>query len=111
MPGAPTMDFVVTVCDKAATKVPPVWPGHPLSAHWGVEDPAAFVGAEDEVRVKLKAVLSHLSRCIELFLSLPLASTKGRVDRVGVEIDRRGIQQSGPHIDRQLLRYSDSMND
>jgi arsenate reductase len=72
--GAPVMDFVFTVCDKAAAERCPVWPGHPVSAHWGIEDPAAIVGPEDKVRAKFRAVLSHLSRRIELFLSLPIKS-------------------------------------
>lgn len=87
-PDAPTMDFVFTVCDKAAAEVCPVWPGHPISAHWGIDDPAAFVGTEDKVRAKFKTVLSHLSRRIELFLSLPResierASIKNELDKIG----------------------------
>ncbi len=69
---APQMDFVFTVCDKAAAEQCPVWPGRPISAHWGIEDPAAFVGPEDKVRAKFRTVLSHLSRRIELFLALPM---------------------------------------
>jgi len=71
---APAMDFIFTVCDKAAAEQCPVWPGRPVSAHWGIEDPAAFTGPEDKVRAKFRTVLSHLSRRIELFLALPIAS-------------------------------------
>jgi arsenate reductase (thioredoxin) len=73
-PGAPQMDFIFTVCDKAAAEQCPIWPGKPISAHWGIEDPAAFQGPEERVRAKFRAVLSHLSRRIELFLALPMKS-------------------------------------
>ena len=69
-PGAPAMDFIFTVCDKAAAEQCPIWPGHPTSAHWGIEDPAAFVGPEEKVQARFKAVLSHLTRRVELLLSL-----------------------------------------
>ncbi len=73
-PGAPHMDFVFTVCDQAAGEVCPVWPGQPMTAHWGVPDPATFQGT-DEARTKVfwdTAVI--LKRRIELMLALPLAS-------------------------------------
>ena len=75
-PGAPELDFVFTVCDKAAAEVCPVWAGRPVSAHWSIEDPAAFVGPEDKTRQKFRMVLSHLSeestcssRCLWRLLS------------------------------------------
>lgn len=71
-PGAPVMDFVFTVCDNAAGEVCPFWPGQPMTAHWGVPDPAAVEGSDDE---KAKAFLSAavtLKRRIELMLALPL---------------------------------------
>lgn len=72
VPGAPAMDFVFTVCDNAANEVCPVWPGHPLTAHWGVPDPAAVEGTEEEKqRAFLNAFLQLQSR-IKLFLSLPM---------------------------------------
>jgi arsenate reductase len=74
VPGAPELDFVFTLCDKAAAEVCPAWPGRPVSAHWGIEDPAAFVAAEDKTRQKFRDVFTHLSRRIELFLALPLTS-------------------------------------
>ena len=70
-PGAPKMDFVFTVCDSAAAEVCPVWPGHPVSAHWGVPDPAAVQGPEEEKRRAFKDAFTALSRRIDLFLALP----------------------------------------
>ena len=72
--GAPAMDFVLTVCDKAAGELCPVWPGQPMTAHWGVADPAAIEGA-DEVRAKaFMDAAAVLKRRIELMLSLPMSS-------------------------------------
>jgi len=73
-PGAPRIDFVFTVCDDAAAEVCPVWPGTPLTAHWGVEDPAAFQGTEEEQRKKFLEVALMLRRRIELFINLPTAT-------------------------------------
>jgi arsenate reductase len=72
-PDAPPLDFLLTLCDDAAGEVCPIWPGKPLTAHWGVEDPAAFRGTEDEQRTKFREVALRLRRRIELLLSLPLA--------------------------------------
>ena len=73
-PGAPALDFVLTVCDKAAGEMCPVWPGQPMTAHWGVPDPAAFEGTdEDKVRL-FAATAVTLRRRIDLMLSLPLKS-------------------------------------
>lgn len=71
-PGAPEFDFIFTVCDNAAGESCPVWPGKPLTAHWGVEDPAAVEG--DGQRQAFVDALSYLKRRIELFLMLPLQS-------------------------------------
>lgn len=71
-PGAPEIDFIITVCDDAAGETCPVWPGHPMTAHWGIEDPAAVTG-ENQRAAFLKA-LSYLKRRISLFLSLPVES-------------------------------------
>ena len=87
-PGAPRMDFVFTVCDNAANEVCPVWPGQPMTAHWGVPDPAAAVGKSEEVQRAFRDAFVLLDRRISLFLSLPLAAlgtlaTKNEIDRIG----------------------------
>ena len=74
LPGSPALDFVLTVCDKAAGEMCPVWPGQPMTAHWGVPDPAAFEGSdEDKVRL-FAATAVTLRRRIDLMLSLPMSS-------------------------------------
>lgn len=73
-PDAPQMDFVFTVCDNAASEVCPVWPGHPMTAHWGVPDPAAASGGKEDVERAYRNAYSLLERRINLFLNLPLAS-------------------------------------
>jgi len=70
-PGAPVMDFVFTVCDDAAAEVCPVWPGQPMTAHWGLPDPAAATGTDEEKRRAFRDALITLRRRIELFVSLP----------------------------------------
>ena len=70
--GAPTMDFVLTVCDKAAGEVCPVWPGQPMSAHWGVADPAAVVGTDAQMDKAFSDAFIVLQRRIALFLNLPI---------------------------------------
>ena len=87
-PGTPRMDFVFTVCDNAANEICPVWPGQPITAHWGVPDPAAVRGTPDEVSRAFRDAFFTLERRIELFLSLPLTSldslaVKKEVDRIG----------------------------
>jgi arsenate reductase len=88
LPGAPPLDFVFTVCDNAAGEMCPVWPGQPITAHWGVEDPAALEGADDEKRRAFVRALATLRRRIELFLSLPHSkldklALKKRLDEIG----------------------------
>jgi len=73
-PGAPQLDFVFTVCDNAAAEVCPVWPGQPMTAHWGLPDPAAVEGKEVEQRVAFADTLRALERRIGIFVSLPLNS-------------------------------------
>jgi protein-tyrosine-phosphatase len=73
-PGAPAIDFVFTVCDSAARKSCPIWPGHPMTAHWGIADPAAVEGTDEEKRAAFAMAYEALSRRIELFLGLPLAT-------------------------------------
>ena len=70
-PGAPHLDFVFTVCDNAANEVCPVWPGHPITAHWGVPDPAAVRGSEADVERAFRDAFFLLDRRISLFLSIP----------------------------------------
>ena len=70
-PNAPEMDFVLTVCDKAAGEVCPVWPGQPMTAHWGVEDPVLFVGSEEQKAKVFMDTYRVLHRRISLMISLP----------------------------------------
>jgi arsenate reductase len=73
-PDAPKFDFIITVCDNAANEVCPVWPGHPISAHWGIPDPAAVQGSDEEIARAFNTAYVDLERRIDLFLALPLAS-------------------------------------
>jgi arsenate reductase len=73
-PGSPKMHFVFTVCDKAAEEVCPIWPGHPLTAHWGVPDPAQATGSPAQIEKAFSEACTILDRRITLFLCLPLAS-------------------------------------
>ena len=74
LPDAPVMDFVFTVCDNAAGEVCPQWPGQPMTAHWGIEDPTYVNGSDADKRRAFEQALLKLKRRIELFLNLPLAS-------------------------------------
>ena len=74
MPDAPHLDFVFTVCDSAAKEACPYWPGQPMTAHWGIPDPAAVKGTPEEIRRAFRDAFVALDRRIELFLSLPLAT-------------------------------------
>lgn len=87
-PGAPQMDFIFTVCDSAAGEACPLWPGCPVTAHWGVPDPAAVQGSDEEKRRAFKDAFGLLSARIRLFLNLPFdmleaAALKQRLDRIG----------------------------
>jgi len=73
-PGAPPLDFVFTVCDNAAGEVCPVWPGQPITAHWGIPDPAAVEGSDEQKRKAFNDAFLILERRISLFLSLPIRS-------------------------------------
>ena len=73
-PGAPPLHFVFTVCDNAAKEVCPLWPGQPMTAHWGVPDPAAVTGTPEEIERAFKEAFATLDRRISLFLCLPLSS-------------------------------------
>jgi arsenate reductase (thioredoxin) len=73
-PGAPELDFVLTVCDNAAGEACPVWPGRPATAHWGIPDPAAVEGTDEDKRRAFREAFAILKRRIDLFASLPLAT-------------------------------------
>lgn len=86
-PDAPQMDFIFTVCDSAAGEACPVWIGHPMTAHWGVEDPAAVTGSEIEIQRAFAQAARLLKNRITAFLSLPLES----IDRLALETRLRQI--------------------
>lgn len=86
-PGAPALDFVFTVCDQAAGEVCPVWPGQPMTAHWGVPDPAAFEGTDEQKARVFWDTAVVLKRRIELMLALPLQS----LDRMALQREVRDI--------------------
>jgi arsenate reductase len=86
-PGAPGLDFVFTVCDKAAGEVCPVWPGQPMTAHWGVEDPAAVEGDEETIARAFFTAFNQLQRRIALFANLPLA----RLDKLALQNELNSI--------------------
>ena len=89
-PAAPKMDFVFTVCDDAADEVCPVWPGQPLTAHWGVPDPAALSGTPEQIELAFREAYMILERRISLLLCLPLSSLEKLA--IQKEIDRIGRQ-------------------
>jgi arsenate reductase (thioredoxin) len=87
-PGAPKLDFVFTVCDNAANEVCPVWPGQPMTAHWGVEDPAAVAGTDTEKWLAFRKTFKELESRIRIFTSLPFETLdrltlKKRLDAIG----------------------------
>ena len=92
-PGAPPLDFVITVCDQAAGEMCPVWPGQPIRAHWGVQDPAAVEGTEKAKLAVFNKVFRELEARIKIFCSLPVAS----LDRVRIKehLDEIGRHTSG----------------
>ncbi len=91
-PGAPKMDFVITVCDNAAGEVCPVWPGQPVSAHWGFADPAAFQGPDEEKRRLFRDVYQQIANRIRMLLDLPID-----------ELDLRSLQRKIKHIGKAAL--------
>jgi protein-tyrosine-phosphatase len=90
-PGAFPLDFVFTVCDAAAGEACPTWPGQPVTAHWGVEDPAAFKGPEDKQVALFRRIYLELERRIRLFVALPLAS----LDRLSLKRELDAIGKGG----------------
>ena len=92
-PGAPELHFVFTVCDNAAGETCPVWPGQPVTAHWGVPDPAAVEGTEAEIAAAFAQTYGQLRRRLEPFVNLPVASLDGlalkrRLDEIHAEADK-----------------------
>ena len=90
VPGAPVMDFVFTVCDSAAGESCPVWPGQPMTAHWGIEDPAAVEGPDIAKLTAFNAAFRYTKTRISLFLALPLAS----IDQMALGSKLREIGQA-----------------
>lgn len=87
-PNAPQMDFVITVCDNAAGEVCPLWPGRPLTTHWGFADPAAVDGTDHERQIAFHRVFQQITDCVRSFLDIPLHAlnqqeTKRELDRIG----------------------------
>lgn len=91
-PGAPAMDFVFTVCDQAAGEVCPIWPGNPVTAHWGVADPAAAEGSEMARRAAFRTAFGELERRIKIFVSLRVDA----LDRLALEAELRRIGRDAP---------------
>jgi arsenate reductase len=86
-PDSPRMDFIVTVCDKAAGEMCPLWPGQPVTAHWGFPDPAAMEGCDEVKRAAFASTLRQIRNRVQLFLSLPLET----LDRLAIENRMRAI--------------------
>ena len=100
-PGAPEMNFVFTVCDNAAKEVCPVWPGQPMTAHWGIPDPAAVEGSPDEIERAYREAFMALDRRISLLLCLPISS----LDRLAIQ---EGDRQNRPAMTYHLSSWDTS---
>lgn len=96
-PGAPIMDFVFTVCDNAANEVCPVWPGQPITAHWGIADPAAVKGTDEQVGKAYRDAFLLLDRRISVFLNLPFAT----MDRLALKKELHAIGQQDAALRRE----------
>ncbi len=94
-PGAPPLDFIITVCDNAAGEVCPIWPGKPVTAHWGIPDPAAAEGSDAEIAATFAAAARQLRTRIDLLLNLPLAS----IDRMAIQNRLKDIQAKASQSD------------
>jgi arsenate reductase (thioredoxin) len=100
-PGAPRLDFVFTVCDNAAAEACPIWPGQPMTAHWGIPDPAEATGTEAEIRFAFADVLRMLTNRINIFVSLPIRSLEQlalqkQLDAIGKTADARDTSAAVP---------------
>jgi arsenate reductase (thioredoxin) len=93
--GAPPLDFIFTVCDNAAGEVCPVWPGKPMTAHWGIADPAAVEGSESDKAIAFRKALKELETRIKLFTALPIAS----LDLMKLQEALRAIGKPAPATD------------
>ncbi|MDR2154124.1 MAG: arsenate reductase ArsC [Burkholderiaceae bacterium] len=91
-PGAPPMDFIITVCDNAAGEMCPVWPGQPVAAHWGFEDPASAEGTDAEKRRAFDQVFRLMMNRVRLFVNLPLAA----LDQTAIKRELANIGNAGP---------------
>ena len=94
-PGAPPLDFIITVCDNAAGEVCPIWPGKPVTAHWGIPDPAAAEGSDAEIAAAFAMAARQLRTRIDLFLNLPRAS----IDRMTIQNRLKDIQAKASQSD------------
>jgi len=94
VPDAPPLDFVFTVCDNAANEVCPIWPGQPLTAHWGIPDPAAVRGGASEIEKAFRDAFFTLERRISLFLALPFRA----LDSLALKRELDNIGQSASHV-------------
>ena len=84
------MDFIITVCDNAAGEICPIWPGQPISAHWGFEDPAAVEGSDDEKRAAFRKVFHQIRNRVSIFANLPLTN----LDRLAIKREMDVIGQA-----------------
>lgn len=91
-PEAPRMDFVITVCDKAAGEVCPFWPGQPMTAHWGFADPAAVKGTDAEKRAAFERIFRQINNRLRVFLALPLE----KIDRLALQQKIKAIGEEPP---------------
>ncbi len=94
-PGAPPLDFIITVCDNAAGEICPIWPGKPVTAHWGIPDPAAAEGSDAEIAAAFATAARQLRARIDLFLNLPLTS----IDRMTIQNRLKDIQAKASQSD------------
>jgi len=99
--GAPNLDFVFTVCDNAAGESCPLWPGQPITAHWGIPDPAAALGSEAEIALAFKDAYRMLNRRIELFLAMPIEKLDRLVLTTRLKAIGRGegATEKAQHVD------------